>query len=103
MRNVKATFLHDRNGPLEQRLVRLLGDFRAAAGLLQLHSWYVLINSGLVVDDARNEVGRRLAAAWVSYIVTNDRIRAAKYTVDGGARGMREVFRSASWPPRLWA
>src|SRR6266404_9613543 len=31
------------------------------------------------------------------------RIRAAKYTVDGGARGMREVFRSASWPPRLWA
>ncbi len=30
-------------------------------------------------------------------------IRAAKYTVDGGARGMREVFRSASWPPRLWA
>jgi hypothetical protein len=33
----------------------------------------------------------------------NERIRAAKYTVDGGARGMREVFRSASWPPRLWA
>src|SRR6266446_2215580 len=31
------------------------------------------------------------------------RIRAAKYTVDGGARGMREVFRSASWPPRLRA
>jgi len=30
-------------------------------------------------------------------------VRAAKYTVDGGARGMREVFRSASWPPRLWA
>ena len=30
-------------------------------------------------------------------------IRAAKYTVDGGARGMREVFRSASWPPMLWA
>ncbi|HWO29130.1 MAG TPA: hypothetical protein VNO32_10065, partial [Candidatus Acidoferrum sp.] len=30
------------------------------------------------------------------------RVRAAKYTVDGGARGMREVFRSASWPPRLW-
>ena len=32
-----------------------------------------------------------------------NRVRAAKYTVDGGARGMREVFRSASWPPRLWA
>ena len=32
-----------------------------------------------------------------------ERVRAAKYTVDGGARGMREVFRSASWPPRLWA
>jgi hypothetical protein len=31
------------------------------------------------------------------------RVRAAKYTVDGGARGMRKVFRSASWPPRLWA
>jgi hypothetical protein len=30
-------------------------------------------------------------------------IRTAKYTVDGGARGMREVFRSVSWPPRLWA
>ena len=30
-------------------------------------------------------------------------VRAAKYTVDGGARGMREVFRSASWPPKLWA
>jgi Protein of unknown function (DUF2911) len=31
------------------------------------------------------------------------RVRAAKYTVDGGARGMREVFMSASWPPKLWA
>jgi hypothetical protein len=31
------------------------------------------------------------------------RIRTAKYTVDGGARAMREVFRSASWRPRLWA
>ncbi len=30
-------------------------------------------------------------------------IRTAKYTVDGGARGMREVFRSVSWPPRFWA
>ena len=30
-------------------------------------------------------------------------VRAAKYTVDSGARGMREVFRSASWPPKLWA
>ncbi|MGA7930490.1 MAG: DEAD/DEAH box helicase family protein, partial [Candidatus Sulfotelmatobacter sp.] len=30
-------------------------------------------------------------------------IRTAKYTVDGGARGMREVFRSVSWPPRCWA
>jgi hypothetical protein len=34
---------------------------------------------------------------------TLESVRAAKYTVDGGARGMREVFRSASWPPRLWA
>jgi hypothetical protein len=31
------------------------------------------------------------------------RIRTAKYTVDSGARGMREVFRSVSWPPRFWA
>ena len=29
--------------------------------------------------------------------------RTAKYTVDGDARGMREVFRSVSWPPRFWA
>ena len=30
-----------------------------------------------------------------------ERIRAAKYTVDGGARGMREVFRSEEhrWVP----
>lgn len=32
-----------------------------------------------------------------------ERIRTAKYTVDGDARGMREVFRSVSWPPRFWA
>jgi hypothetical protein len=45
---------------------------------------------------------------WDAYKSLLDRgllkgIRTAKYTVDGGARGMREVFRSASWPPRLWA
>jgi len=30
-------------------------------------------------------------------------IRPAKYTVDGGASGMREVFRIALWPPMQWA
>ncbi len=61
--------------------------------------------------------GRNQFCDWVSFAVSEtgcgtnaetrsrlfERIRAAKYTVDGGARGMREVFRSASWPPRLWA
>ena len=28
-----------------------------------------------------------------------DRMRPAKYTVDGGAQGMREVFRRVSLPP----
>jgi len=31
------------------------------------------------------------------------RIRLAKYTVDGGAKRMREVFSLVSLPPRLWA
>jgi hypothetical protein len=29
-------------------------------------------------------------------------VRAAKYTVDGWARGMREVFRRVFLSPRLW-
>jgi len=32
-----------------------------------------------------------------------DRIRPAKYTVDGCAQGMREVFRRVSLPPMPWA
>ena len=32
-----------------------------------------------------------------------ERIRPAKYTVDGGASGMRGVFRIALWLPRQWA
>ena len=52
-----------------------------------------------------------LVEPWVAELLSEytkakehvDGVRAAKYTVDGGARGMREVFRSASWPPRLWA
>jgi hypothetical protein len=50
------------------------------------------------------EIGPPIKLAIGVYIVgTIEGIRAAKYTVDGGARGMREVFRSASWPPMLWA
>jgi hypothetical protein len=47
--------------------------------------------------------------SWLSAPLDRDvsealqRIRTAKYTVDGGARGMREVFRSVSWPPRFRA
>ena len=32
-----------------------------------------------------------------------ERIRPANYTVDGGASGMREVFRIVLLPPRQWA
>jgi hypothetical protein len=45
----------------------------------------------------------------VPHIASNDEIeriksiRPAKYRVDGGGMGMREVFRLVFLPPRLWA
>ncbi len=66
-----------------------------------------------ISPEWKAQVGTSLAPKWPVGLEANgndgvsklvkERIRAAKYTVDGGARGMREVFRSASWPPRLWA
>ena len=40
---------------------------------------------------------QRIPAKWKEY-----RIRPAKYTVDVGARGMREIFRRVSLPPMQW-
>jgi len=41
------------------------------------------------------------SAVFAEYAI--NRMRPAKLTVDGGAMGMRAVFRLLSLPPRLWA
>jgi hypothetical protein len=65
-------------------------------------AWPKALNPNAVVAELKRKV-RNLALKWATNRQLLFGIRAAKYTVDGGARGMREVFRSASWPPRLWA
>jgi hypothetical protein len=47
--------------------------------------------------------GKHLNKTPIEQAVSVDRIRPAKYTVDGGAMGMREVFRLVFLPPRQWA
>jgi TnpA family transposase len=54
--------------------------------------WVAFGGGRLLAENTRDEQRKMIKC-----------IRAAKYTVDGSARGMREVFRSAFWPPRLWA